>query len=526
MLISGIVAGLGLLSGSACAFQPAPSPWTPGDPVHAGEIVIESPGAERPPFEFSDSDQRFLDEIQYAAFRFFVEAVDPNTGLVCDRTSNPTLVSVAGVGFQLSAIPIGIERGWISRDAGEALALKVVRALSEEPSNRVHGLFFHFLDSRTARPHPDAYEHVVSTIDSAILFAGLLTASEYFGGEIARLADAMVGQADWQFFVAPEDEHPAYRGYVSLGWRSADKANPTAEGQLLDYYWSDATDEQRLVTFLGQTSANPDHRLPPEAYYQLRRRLGTYADLGLMVFSPYSGALFTSFFSHCWIGYANLQPDDPSAFGFDQRARVDWWENSRRHVNLHRTKALENPLGLKTPGEHAWGLSASDGDGAYLVSMLYPDAVEMVGAREDWDIQPPDHGWNDQWHSGLLAPYAAGSAIVFEPEASVAALRHYRELRSPDGGPLIWRQPPGTPAEPAPYGTGRYDGDYGFLDSYTLDAEGDEPWVAHDYVAIDQGPLLLSIENARTGGVWDRFMGHPLVERAAARLRWERVREP
>lgn len=526
MLMARLAGGLGLLGGSACAVQTSSGPWNPGDPVHAGEIVIQTPGVERPPFEFSDSDERFLDEVQYGAFRFFVEAVDPDTGLVCDRTSNPTLVSVAGVGFQLSALTIGVDRGWISRDEAEALALRIVRSLADEPGNRVHGLFFHFLDSRTAKPHPTAYEHVVSTIDSALLFAGLLTASEYFGGEVAEIADALVGEADWSFFLAPEDEHPAYRGYVSLGWRSADKTNPTAGGALLDYYWSDATDEQRLVTFLGQTPTDGARRLPPEAYYQLRRRLGTYADLGLMVFSPYSGALFTSFFSHCWIDYAHLEPDDPAAFGFGQRARVDWWENSRRHVNLHRVKALENPLGLRTPGEHAWGLSASDGDGAYLVSMLYPEAVEMVGARHDWDIQPPDHGWRDQWHSGLLAPYAAGSAIMFEPEAAVSALRFYRGLQGADGDPLIWRHPAGSPSDPTRYERGRYDGNFGFLDSYTLDTESGEAWVAHDYVAIDQGPLILAIENARTGRVWERFMSHPLIERAAERLRLERVREP
>jgi len=481
-------------------------------------LIATTDNAPRPPFAFSDDDARFLDEVQHAAFRFFVDATDPHTGLVCDRTSNPTLVSVAGVGFQLSALPIGVERGWISRADAEALAGKIVTTLASEPTNRKAGLFFHFLDARTGKPHPEAYEHVVSTIDSALLFAGLLTSSSYFGGEIAAQADAIVAEADWAFFLAPETEIPMYQGFLSLGWKAEDKADLTADGTLLDYYWGDATDEQRLCTFFAQTPEDPEHRLPPEGYYQLRRRLGGHSGSGPMVFSPYSGALFTSFFSHCWIDYAHTEPDSPLDFGFEQRARVDWWENSRRHVNLHRAKAIENPLGLKTPGPNAWGLSASDADGAYLVSMLYPEAIEMPGARDDWDIQPPDHGWHDQWNSGLLAPYAAAASAMFEPDAALAALRHYRTLTDESGEPLLWREPATGPTQPGEIRPGAYDANFGFLDSYTLDTPTGEPWVAHDYVAIDQGPLLLGLENARSGLVWDLFRRHPLAQRAEARL--------
>ena len=115
---------------------------------------------------------------------------------------------------------------------------------------------------------------------------------------------------------------------------------------------------------------------------------------------------------------------------------------------------------------------------------------------------------------------------MFEPRAAIAALRHYRGLRDNDGSPLIWREPPGSPSEPSVYETERYGGDFGFLDSYTLDTQSGEAWVAHDYVAIDQGPLILAIENARSGGVWDRFMGHRFVQEALSRLRLKPVREP
>ena len=122
-----------------------------------------------------------------------------------------------------------------------------------------------------------------------------------------------------------------------------------------------------------------------------------------------------------------------------------------------------------------------------------PDSIVEV----DYPPQRPA----DNWMDGTIAPYAAGASIMFTPAESVAALRHYRALTGDDGEPLVWR--------------GLEAGGFGFLDAFNLDAG----WVAADYVAIDQGPLLLGIENARSGLLWRTFHRHPLVERAVTRLR-------
>lgn len=488
-------AGLVFVGCDRTAQQTAPNSRAP--------IAIEAPeGIAKPPYEFGPGDAVFLDQVQRGAFLYFWHEVHPETGMVRDRSS-AEIVSVAGVGFQLSALPIGVERGWVSRDEAQNRATLILRSLLAEPTNRHAGLFYHYLDGRTGGPSQEGYEVLVSTIDSALLFAGVITASSYFGGEVARMGDEILGAADWTAFFEAEPAAEFARGFVSLGWKPHDPQDPSGPGSVLPYSWLDSGDEHRLVTFLG-VCAGEGRSLPPQTYYRLRRKLGFYEGVGEMVWFPWSGALFTAIFSHCWIDYAHMGPDNPSEFGVPRRVRVDWWENSRRIAEMHRLEAIRNPHGFRTIGPNAWGLGASDGPRGYHVAHLHPDPLEMPGAIPGVDY-PPENS-QDDWIDGTIAPYAAGSSILFLPQESLAALRHYRSLRDAQGDPLVWR-------DPAPEHRR-----YGFLDAYNLD----EGWVASDYVAIDQGPLLLAIENARTGLIWRLFHEHPIVERGMRRLGLER----
>jgi hypothetical protein len=492
----------------ACAVQPAdpPSaPMTPALQLDPETVVIQPPaGTPRPPVQFSPADERLLDEIEHATFDYFWRTALPRTGMVPDRTSG-TIVSVAGVGFQLSALPIGVERGWITLEEGRQRAETILSALSSNPQNRHAGLFFHYLSPDDAGPSVTGYELTVSTIDSALLFAGIMTASSYFGADTARAGDALLANADWRAFLGGQEGQPHERGFISLGWKPRNRNRPTGDGSLLPFYWIDSGDEHRLVTFLAVGAPEP-RGVEPALYYRLRRALGRDAGEPL-VFFPWSGALFTAFFAHCWIDYAHLGPDHPADLGIPRRARVDWWENSRRTVALHRARAIQNPAGLPTFGEHAWGLSASDSRSGYAVPGLFPQPIEMRGALPDVDFAPVTP--RDNYGDGTIAPYAAGSSIMFDPVAAVAALRYYRTLKNPEGGELVWR----TPAA----------GGWGFQDAFCL---SQPPWVAPDCVAIDQGPLLLAIENARTGLIWALFSSHPVAKAATQRLRLTRVGGP
>ncbi len=490
-----MLAAMGLGVGSCApgaATQPEPLAKRP-------DVVISAPaGVERPPFRFSSADGQVLDEVQRGCFLFFWNEVSDHTGMVVDRTSD-TIVSVAGVGFQLSALPIGVERGWVSRkDAADRAGL-ILRSLDGNPRNRRDGLFYHYLDPVDAGPHRGSHEHVISTIDSAILLAGIMTAGEYFGGEVKKIADRLTGDVKWREFVLTKSERAYEVGFISLGFKPSDPQLPNGRGELLPYVWADAGDEQRLVMFLA-VGASRD-AVDPEVYFRMRRRLGSYKDTGPFVWFPWSGALFTNFFSHCWIDYSSRREDDPATFGVKHRARVDWWENSRRAVRMHQLKAKENPRSLPGFGQNAWGLTASDAPSGYSVPGLFPDPLPMPGAVPNVDFA--DHSVQDNWADGTIAPYAAGSAIMFDPSRAVSALRHYQGLKGPDGQPLVWRAPNAAQKQ------------YGFLDSFNLG----KGWVATDYVAIDQGPLILAIENARTGFVWKLFKGHGVAKRAASRLK-------
>jgi hypothetical protein len=502
-----------MLSGLGCGqVQSTPEPVMRPD-----AIVIRAPeGVPRPPFTFAPADEALLDEIQHATFNYFWHSAMPQTGMVPDRTSGTT-VSVAGVGFQLSALPIGVERGWVGRDEAEQRALLILRSLEANRDNRKEGLFYHFVDGADAGQPETAYEHAVSTIDSALLLSGVITASSYFGGQVQEIGERLLAEANWSFFVALAGDKrvmggspaPHEVGFISLAWKPDDPARPSGKGKLAPYYWLDSGDEHRLVTFLAVSAPVPEHRASPETYYRLRRQLGSYADTGPMVWFPFSGALFTSFFAHCWINYAAMGPDDPGARGAARRARVDWWENARRTARMHRLKAIENPQRVPTVGENAWGLTSSDSARGYAVPGLFPRPMEMVGAVADFDYAVFEAV--DDYGDGTIAPYGAGCTIMFDPAPAIAALRYYRGLMREDGSPLVWDTSKKGPAR-----------SYGFHDAFNLGTG----WVAPDLVAIDQGPLLLAIENARSGLIWRLFSAHATVREGAARLGLNPAPEP
>ncbi|MCC5823818.1 MAG: hypothetical protein LAT64_08725 [Phycisphaerales bacterium] len=471
----------------------ASAPARGAEPDLTAWSVVSEPGTPRPPFRFEPEDEALLDAIQLGCLNFFLDEVDPVTGMVLDRTGART-ISVAGVGFQLTVLCIADHRGWLEPGEAGAIALRIVRALHANPANRERGVFYHYLEPGTAGPSSEGYEEVASTVDTALLFAGLLTAGRHFGGDIRELADDLVLNADWRSYILDRPSTGHNDGFISLGWRRPrDPDAPFGEG-LLSFTWSDTGDEQRLTAFIARLPTDPSRRVPPEMYHGLRRTLGTMPDGRPIVWFPWSGALFTAFFAHCWIDDARRGPDDPAAWGVEHRPRVDWWENSRRTAQLHRARAIENPRGLPGFGPDLWGLSACDGDGRYLVPGVFPTLAPVQfgePGRDHLTKQPKDN-----WADGTVAPYAAGSTIMFEPGPALDALRNYRRIAE-EHAPALW-------ADPA-------SGGHGFADSFRPGPDGTVVWVAPDRVAIDAGPLMIAIENARSGFVWDTFMAHPSV---------------
>jgi hypothetical protein len=292
---------------------------------------------------------------------------------------------------------------------------------------------------------------------------------------VHQLVDRLIAETNWQAYaVAPG-------GFLSMGWKPDDPEDITGSGTLLKWDWHDASDEERLIYFLAAGSPNPEYAVKPELYFRLKRTIKRHEDM-LPYAVSWPGALFTYIFSHCWIDYHRLGPDDPERLGIDAPA-VDWFENSRRAVLTHRQRCIDASRHFATFAEDRWGLSACAARDGYIVPQVRPNISDK-----------------DEWCEGTIAPYAAASAIMFTPKESLAAIRAFRQLRDSKGKLVVWRDPS--------------TGGYGFVDSFNLD----QGFSCDDYVGIDQGPILLAIENARSGLIWKLFMRHEAVQRSLERL--------
>lgn len=460
-------------------------------PILRGE---ENNAIDRRPF--SELDQNLLDEIQHGCFEFFWQEVGDPVPLVKDRFTNNEVSSLAGVGFQLSSLPIGVKRGWITREQGEQRALAILQALIPRDDNKKFGVYLHYVDLNTGGMHQaERLQMQASTVDHALLQAGAMVAAVYFGGEINELVDQLIAEADWKVFEVGLNEYTR-RGepetFISFGWRPDDEGRDlTAPGQFRPWSWWKASDEELLVTFQAVGSPNPRHAVEPNMYYRLRRVIKRHDEMLPFVVS-WGGQVFTYFFAHCWIDYGRFDADDPQAFGSDQ-PDVDWFENSRRAMLTHRQRSVESAVKYKTFGPNRWGMSPAadiekNGRVGYIVQSIRPNMEER-----------------DNFCGGTVTPYAAGSAIMFVPELAVAALREFRTLRDAKGVYVAWRE--------------LNEGGYGLLDSFNLERQ--EFQGTPDYLSIDDGPMLLAIENARTGLIWNLFMKHPTAQLAVDRLKFK-----
>jgi hypothetical protein len=454
--------------------------------VCCGQVVAQEPTpviarSQTLAYALSAEDEQLLDDIQRGCFNYLWNEVGAVGRLAKDRRT--TLVaSLAGVGFQLSSLPIGVERGWITREQGRDRALDVLRTLESARGNRRWGVFLHFVNADNGALYPP-YNNEISTVDHTLFLAGAMPAATYFGGEVAEIVNRIAAATNWKAFQQPNTP------YITMGWTPADNVDVSGEGRFIDAQWRVASDEEHLVYFLAAGCPTAEFALEPISYYALDRQIGQLGDMPPYVLS-WNGALFTYFFSHCWINYRDFGPDDPGQFGVGG-PRVDWFENSRRATLAHREACRRLGDRFATLSENRWGLSPCMG---------------QEGDAPGWNyIVPelqPNMGKRDVLQRGTVAPYAAGSAIMFTPQESVAALREFRELVGRDGQPLVWRDP--------------HRGGYALADSFNLD----QGVACDDNVAIDVGPMLLAIENARTGLIWRLFMEHADAQRAVERLKF------
>ena len=402
-----------------------------------------------------------LTAVHRAAFDYFARTTNWANGLVVDSTKPDSPASIAAVGFGLSALPVAVSHGWVPRAAARGIALAAVRFFRDAPQDGAEdgvghrGFFYHFLDMAEGRR---AWTCELSTIDTALLCAGLLCAAAFFDGEDDEEAEVRDGaraiyeRVEWDW---ARDEGET----VTMGWRP--------ERGFLRYRWEGYTEALLLYVL---AAGSPTHPVPGAAFEASTRTYRWKTIYGHE--HVYAGPLFIHQFPHLWLDLRGLR-DAALRDRASDGAPADYVENSRRATLVHREYARRNPRGFRGYGSDAWGITASDGPGP-AVKTVDGEKRRFWGYRARGAPFGPD--------DGTLAPWAALASLPFAPDAVLGCLHALAATHE---------------------GTGDT---FGFEAAYNPtfpNGDGRLGWVCEHYFALDQGPIVLAVENHATGLIWD-----------------------
>lgn len=419
------------------------------------------------------SDDELLTMVQKACFHYYWEGADPRSGMTRENfPGDDRVVATGASGFGIMALMVGVDRGFITRQEGVKRLTKIADFLNH--AQRYHGAFSHYMDGSTGRTMPvfGMLDNGGDLVETSFLMQGLLAARQYFHGPTA-------------------DERSLYSKITAL-WESVewDWYRESSQSDFLYWHWSPqwgfqihhpliGFNEVMITYLLG--IASPSHSVPASLYYsgwagQSERALtyrqgwsgstdgnhygnghtyyGTKLDVGVGLGGPL-------FFTHY------------SFMGFDPHSLHDrftrsYFDNNRNIALINRAYSTANPKHQLGYGPNAWGLTASDGPNGYTAQ-----------APDDAD----DHG--------TITPTGALASFPYTPEASMAALKHYYR----DEGARMWDV-------------------YGLRDAYNPGAN----WVAPIYMGLNQAPIVVMIENYRTGLVWKNFMSNQEIGKMLQKL--------
>ena len=408
-------------------------------------------------------DDDALDRLQRDTFGYFLEETNPLNGLVPDCTREGAPSSIAAVGLALAAYAVGAERAFITRAEAVGRVLATLRFFWDSPQGEARdatghkGFFYHFLDMQTGRR---AWKSELSTIDTTLLLAGALAAATYFDGEardereIGRLADALYRRVDWRW---------AQNGKLTVAhaWKP--------ERGFLKSRW-EGYSEAILLYVLGLGS--PTHALPEGSYEAWTRTYRWKKLYGRELL--YAGPLFIHQLSHVWIDFRGIRDD------YMRERGIDYFENSRRATFAQQQYSIRNPGHFRGYGECCWGITASGGPGPATRRI---DGVErrFYGYKARGIPYGPD--------DGTLSPWAAVASLPFAPEIVLPTIRHLHEAH--------------------PQLLGKYGLLGGFNQTFEDGSRPGQGWHSPDSYGLEQGPIVLMIENYRSGFLWRLMKGCP-----------------
>ncbi len=409
-----------------------------------------------------------LDELQKRTFNYFWETPDAHWQIP-DRYPTINFSSIAATGFGFTAYLIGVERHYITRAQAAERTLKTLLALTELPQGSqptgvsgYKGLFYHFLDPYQSLRYRDVE---LSTIDTGLLMAGILSAQSYFDQndatetQIRSLADALFRRVEWDWAMGTN------KNVISMGWKP--------EHGFLDSKWIGYNEAMVLIIM---AMGSPTHPIPETGWqgWTSGYKLDNYRGQEYVDFAP----LFGHQYSQMYIDFKGIQDDYMRAKG------IDYFENSKRATLTNKAYCLANPKKYANYGENEWGLTACDGpkdttgtDATGIKRRFSGYRARGASSKEEAD-------------DGTIAPTAVGGSVPFAPDICIPALQNMWTKYYSD---LV--------------------GKYGFKDAYnpTFTFKNPRGWFDVDYLGIDEGPIVIQIENYRSKFVWNLMKKNPYI---------------
>lgn len=423
---------------------------SPSDKAKPNQIQKSQSGSD-----FYGVPVDFKEDLKQRTFNYFWEVVDSATWQTDDRFPSRTFTSVAATGFAFPSYIIGIHNNYITREEGAERVYKTLKWLWESPQGSgaegytgYKGFFYHFLNYGSG----SRYKQVeLSTIDTGLLMAGILTAQSYFDADnetekqIRQLTDSLYLRVNWNWAM---NDNPT----MSMGWHP--------ESGFIKAQWKGYNEAMILLIMALGSPTNP---IPDNSWdiwtstYDWEEFYG-YEHVNF-------GPLFGHQYSQMFVDFRGIMDD------YMQNKGLDYFENSRRATLANRAYCIANPSGFEGYSENIWGLTACDGPANVKQNINGTDiqfrTYHARGAAKSY-IED----------DGTITPTAAGGSIPFAPEKTLEALYTMKQK----------------------FGDSLYT-KYGFLDSFNLTYE--DGWFNPDYISIDQGPILIQLENLESALIWD-----------------------
>jgi hypothetical protein len=411
----------------------------------------------------SITDDSLFTLTQYRTFQYFWDGAEPTSGAARERfhadnvypDNDKNTVTSGGTGFGVMAILVGIERGFITREQGVERLTHFISWL--EKADRFHGVWPHWWNGETGKVKPFGQkDNGGDLVETSYLVQGLLCVRQYFkdGNEQEKQLAQRIDKL-WK--------------EVEFDWHRKNNQNVLYWHWSPQYQWEmnfpvEGYNECLIMYVLA--AASPTHGVPAEVYHDgwarkgairndpAHQQYGFHLDLKHNGAPQFGGPLFWSHYSFLGLDPRNLKD-----------SYADYWTHNRNHTLINRQYCIQNPKGYRGYGEDSWGLTASYSIKFYAAHSPTEDV-------------------------GVISPTAALSSFPYTPEASMKALKHFYSLKD------------------------KLLGDYGFYDAFSEHYD----WYTPRYLAIDQGPIVVMMENQRSGLLWKLFMSAPEVQSGLTKL--------